>query len=233
MSNGKNHNSVIFLTTLGVYLGLVLVGATPQVLAQATPVGDKSESEFRKNNRLEFEKPISDDNLFVPQLIRLVNALNTSVDFGWNEKVAFTIEELAFCESDYSPAYMGSGAVNEGLYKIFSDFGIPLGREIAKRKSAKGFGDVYSHQISFDFSIEDSGISVKTTIHSKTPKENDAFVVEFNDYFARFASATSPLKGKGKVIYDGTKISSANDQIFIVTNLPRAGLDSLLAKDAK
>lgn len=31
----KNHNSVLFLTTLGVYLGLVLVGATPQVLAQA------------------------------------------------------------------------------------------------------------------------------------------------------------------------------------------------------
>jgi hypothetical protein len=35
LSNGKNHNSILFLTTLGVYLGLVLVGATPQVLAQA------------------------------------------------------------------------------------------------------------------------------------------------------------------------------------------------------
>lgn len=31
----KNHNSIIFLTTIGVYLGLVLVGATPQALAQA------------------------------------------------------------------------------------------------------------------------------------------------------------------------------------------------------
>jgi hypothetical protein len=31
----KNHNSVLVLATLGVYLGLVLVGATPQVLAQA------------------------------------------------------------------------------------------------------------------------------------------------------------------------------------------------------
>lgn len=33
--NRKNHNSILFLTALGVYLGLVLVGATPQVLAQA------------------------------------------------------------------------------------------------------------------------------------------------------------------------------------------------------
>ncbi len=35
MSNKKNHNPIYFLTTLSVYLGLVLVGASPQVLAQA------------------------------------------------------------------------------------------------------------------------------------------------------------------------------------------------------
>jgi len=35
LSNHKSHNSILVLATLGVYLGLVLVGATPQVLAQA------------------------------------------------------------------------------------------------------------------------------------------------------------------------------------------------------
>jgi hypothetical protein len=35
LNNRKNQNSILFLTTLGVYLGLVLVGATPQVLAHA------------------------------------------------------------------------------------------------------------------------------------------------------------------------------------------------------
>lgn len=35
MSNKKNHNTIYFLTTLSVYLGLVIVGASPQVLAQA------------------------------------------------------------------------------------------------------------------------------------------------------------------------------------------------------
>lgn len=35
MNNRKNQNSILVLATLGVYLGLVLVGATPQVLAQA------------------------------------------------------------------------------------------------------------------------------------------------------------------------------------------------------
>jgi hypothetical protein len=35
MSEKKNHNSLIFITTLSVYLGLVLVGSSPAVLAQA------------------------------------------------------------------------------------------------------------------------------------------------------------------------------------------------------
>jgi hypothetical protein len=35
LTTRKNQNSVLVLATLGVYLGLVLVGATPQVLAQA------------------------------------------------------------------------------------------------------------------------------------------------------------------------------------------------------
>jgi hypothetical protein len=35
LNTRKNQNSILVLATLGVYLGLVLVGATPQVLAQA------------------------------------------------------------------------------------------------------------------------------------------------------------------------------------------------------
>ena len=35
MSKPTNKNSILVLATLGVYFGLVLVGATPQVLAQA------------------------------------------------------------------------------------------------------------------------------------------------------------------------------------------------------
>ena len=35
MTQRKTHNSILVLATLGVYLGLVFVGATPQILAQA------------------------------------------------------------------------------------------------------------------------------------------------------------------------------------------------------
>src|SRR6476620_5894347 len=48
----KNQNSILVLATLGVYLGLVLVGATPQVLAQAAMTRQfnvKDEVEFAED----------------------------------------------------------------------------------------------------------------------------------------------------------------------------------------
>ena len=51
MSNSKNYNSILFLTTLSVYLGLVLVGASPQVLAQQITFVNK----FEIQNEIEFE----------------------------------------------------------------------------------------------------------------------------------------------------------------------------------
>ena len=40
MSNAKNQNPIYIATTISVYLGLVLVGASPQLLAQTGLSGD-------------------------------------------------------------------------------------------------------------------------------------------------------------------------------------------------
>jgi len=44
----RNHNSILILTTLGVYLGLVLVGATPQLRAQTAKGFAKAPANQRK-----------------------------------------------------------------------------------------------------------------------------------------------------------------------------------------
>lgn len=51
MNAKKNNNSILFLTTLGVYLGLVLVGATP-VLGHAA---------LTRNFELQDEIEVRDD----------------------------------------------------------------------------------------------------------------------------------------------------------------------------
>lgn len=55
MSNKKNHNTIHFLTTLSVYLGLIVVGASPQVLAQAKLTQNSQSNSFevsRKTNNV-------------------------------------------------------------------------------------------------------------------------------------------------------------------------------------
>ena len=63
MNSRKNQNSLLVLATLGVYLGLVLTGATPQVLAQAAMTRQfdvKDEIEVKDNLDKKPENLIAD-----------------------------------------------------------------------------------------------------------------------------------------------------------------------------
>ena len=68
MTSGKNYNSIVFLTTLSVYLGLVLVGGTPPVLAHAAMT-----RHFDIQNEIEvkddLDKKPDDEKIDFPQTI--------------------------------------------------------------------------------------------------------------------------------------------------------------------
>ena len=63
MSNSKNYNSIVFLTTLSVYLGLVLVGATPSVLAQQAALAQRFEIQNEIEIEDDLDKKPDDENL--------------------------------------------------------------------------------------------------------------------------------------------------------------------------
>jgi len=55
MKKSRNQNPIYIATTISVYLGLVLVGASPQVLAQSSFAGDAQSRIFQfasKNNNV-------------------------------------------------------------------------------------------------------------------------------------------------------------------------------------
>ena len=72
MTKGKNYNSILFLTTLGVYLGLVLVGGTaPQVLAHSALTRNfEISDEIEFNDELDTKPDAIADNAgrFVPEI---------------------------------------------------------------------------------------------------------------------------------------------------------------------
>jgi hypothetical protein len=55
VKTSRNNNSILVLATLGVYLGLVLVGGTPQVLAQAAMT-----RQFNVREEIEFKEDLDD-----------------------------------------------------------------------------------------------------------------------------------------------------------------------------
>ena len=132
MNKKNNYNSLIFLTTLSVYLGLVLVG-TPPILAQAAltqKIEVKNEAEIKDDLD---KKP--DEDLFAESIVSLVqelDKLSQKQSFDWNIKYTFQIESLAISESDNSPSFMGFGSDRFQIDRFLENTTIEIARKLYK-----------------------------------------------------------------------------------------------------
>lgn len=199
MNNRKNYNSIVFLTTLSVYLGLVLVGgATPSVLGQAATT---------RNFDIKSEIVVEDD-------------LDKKPDEG-------LFEDLVFFESDDLPSYLGSGR--------FDKTGIEIRRKLFKKKSEFGLRAFYSgypETINFKFSVENKGFNIETQINLKTNETAQSFADLIYTYLSQTES--SAKNNNTKIVAENTKSKAHGTKILLVTHLPRASIDALLArKDAQ
>lgn len=192
--NRKNYNSILFLT---VYLGLVLVGGSAQVLAHAA-----TNSLFDLRNEIEFKddldnkpeescdelkaKTDAQENQFIEEYIKLV---------------ADSLKRIPF-EADFE---ILSGIDNKDFPSLKKDLSI----NFFQLKSNK---DGLLSKISFNPTSE-----IKRTTH---------FLLAFNQSL-NLQSCKSQSFSK-KVIYENTKVFAGNNQVFIVTRLPRGSIDSLL-----
>ncbi len=211
MNNRKNHNSIVFLTTLSVYLGLVLAGgAMPTVLAQAaTTRGFDIKNEIVVEDDLD-KKPDDEnclesagrsdeaDSQFIEQyaktilaLVRLseIDGLTTNASFGFEENDALLNQLFPTLRKDL--------AINGFTYSL----------------NKSGFSGGFDLKSRFDNDISPFGHSYVSSLNS-----------------LRFESQNKPAN----IILKNTEITFENNQVFIVTRLPRGSIDALLAeKDAQ
>jgi hypothetical protein len=213
MNSRKNYNSIVFLTTLSVYLGLVLVGgAVPSVLAQAaTTRGFDIKNEIVIEDDLD-KKPNDEtcselksesagaESQFIEQYAKTILALvRLSEINGYELKADFSD---GFTEND------------EVLGKLFPT----LKKDVAIN--------------GFHYSLNRNKFFGKLNLKSKFEKDISPVNNSFNSSLSslRDESQNKPEK----VILENTKITFENNQVFIVTRLPRGSIDSLLAqKDAQ
>jgi len=256
MNNRKNYNSIVFLTTLSVYLGLVLVGGAvaPSVLAQAATTRD-----FNIKNEIVVE----DDLDKKPNDITNEDAeeIQHVIDRGFiRESVLALLDDLKKLkqiekydgqqrfEIDFLfRSYEDSDKLKIDRLEAGGNNWIFTACDEPARVVEHHFDEITpSNFFSYDESLkakvtntnvkflsENGELSLQITSKQGSPADAQNLAGFFNKVFAQ-GSSSADLKNYERVIYENTKAISENNQIFIVTRLPRGSIDSLLArKDAQ
>jgi hypothetical protein len=213
MNSRKNYNSIVFLTTLSVYLGLVLAGgAVPSVLAQAaTTRGFDIKNEIVVEDDLD-KKP---DNETCSELKSGTNESDNQFIKQYTQTI------LALLEKSYLPDYEINLNVSyspEENNEELSDFFPTLRKDLL----------INGLNCSLDKNNLFARFNLKSKFNNDLSLDNYSYNSSLN-----FLRCKSQNKIE-KVILENTKITFENNQVFIVTRLPRGSIDSLLAqKDAQ
>ncbi|MGI9055420.1 MAG: hypothetical protein ACR2F2_06420 [Pyrinomonadaceae bacterium] len=212
MSGSKKHNSIVFLTTLSVYLGLVLVGgASSPVLAQAA---------LTRNFDIQEELEYKDDLDKKPE-DELCSELGKNAEkqlkqFGFSKWIAIDFANLI--KSSITDFVVTNNELNFSKDRnAFIDFLLP------KSNNSK-----FEPSVTFKIAPEKSVSIYNFTYTLESPTDTYLLASAF-DYGFKFENCISKDDKFSKIIYTNAEISHSNNQVTIVTRLPRASIDSLLA----
>jgi hypothetical protein len=247
MSHRKNQNSILFLTTLGVYLGLLLVGgAAPQAFAhsattRAFEITDEIEvkDDLDKNpddramTSLSLQVYLEDIELFLNELRRYrdKNSFDDAVDtFEVAQRT-----QLPCVAANRTGSYTADSFItsNERVRKPLEFFSKLLtdGYSLGDCLADTHFSPQEATDSKFTFKLDKNEFNVEVVVRKRSADRALTLSTELADLLASDSCISD--SGIRKTICGSTSFRLSDDQVFVVTRLPRAGLDSLLAKDAK
>lgn len=83
------------------------------------------------------------------------------------------------------------------------------------------------------YRLDGNELFVSIALEQRNDAESDELSKVYGDAFTIGACSSIYATPAQQLVYKHTSSDFSNSQVFIVTRLPRAGLDALLAKDAK
>lgn len=254
MSKNKSHNSIVFLTTLSLYLGLVLVGAAPQVLGQgATTKSFNLKDEVETKDDLDKNPDGDEIKTFLEKdyetaLSSFVNELKSLKQQGKyratgrkNFEISafrrYCADGNAIATSSFSPteASDANGWIEDAFLDLHSNFTVtnkwtfattPSFIKIPEGVSA----DDRCKAFGFDTEINRTNFTIRVTFSRETPESAALLAGALDKHF--ISKAARPRNTLTKQIYWYTRASTDKNQVLIVTRLPRGSIDPLLAYSA-
>ncbi len=246
MSQRNKNNSIVFLTTLSVYLGLVLIGAPP-VLAQAALTRNFDiQNEIEVKDDLD-KKPKNNDELNdgveLIQQLNIAKAINNFLDdlkklesIGkFNPKTDWNFSHKVWLQEFGAT---NSSSKNSDIYNPWLETAV---RQLISTTEPEYLSSISDYLPNCNgescretaVEIESNGNEFSLTF-SFTKSSFDQAKVAAIAFNKVFVSQKIALKKTANLpIYENTKVTSENNQVFIVTRLPRGSLDELLKQDAK
>lgn len=210
------HNQTLFVAALSVYLGLLIVGAPPQVLAQNSEKvternkiniifpGEGYVFTFDLNPIIELNKLSAGESLPITLSGKLVPLQQEQTDWQITA-VAGNQKIVGFLQKEFFPP------------AILSPPKLPL---IVK--------EIYQ-----SVEIDRDVIKITRNAQYNEIKKATEMAFIFNRMVQYAKNSSSKKEIVGNLYLLNTQVVSENNQVFIVTRLPRAGLDALLKADEK
>lgn len=245
MSKNKSYNSILFLTTLSVYLGLVLVGASPSVLAQQAALTSK----FEIQKEVEFENdldrnPEEDESIDHYFLIRFDGAVNNFVEdlkklrrqrkykFG-NQEEIIVGSNYTYCADNIvnaSSSYVVSW-ISDELERLKKDLDVVNGKEFKQlpgfiETSTDAKGNILCKEFGLEFSVDKTELKIKVSFTQDSAQK--AAIISENLNASLSTKALNSQQTTTKNFYQNTKAKAENQYITVITRLPRGSLDALV-----
>lgn len=232
MTGRKTQNSIVFLTTL--YLGLVLVGASPQALSFAALTRNfdiQNEVEVRddldnKPDNEEIEIFSKDD--FPTLFAQFLQEIKQEVRSG---KISLPIQTDFYADGDFHLSELGGGGISSTVFN--QNLSQLTKNAVNKKFRSKAFELAdFDSKNSKNVKVRIEADGTDFSLRISFGKSNAEQFAEFLNQ--EFSSNAALVKDKlTKEIYDHTKATSENNQVFVITRLPRGSLDALLINSAR
>lgn len=250
MSKNKSYNSILFLTTLSVYLGLVLVGASPSVLAQQAALTQR----FEVQNEVEFEDDLDKnpenegiDHYFLTRFdnaldifVKDLRALNRRGKYKFNSRSKYKNQEqiLGGCGHTFCSDNIVDATSSYVVSWVSTEFeNLRKNLDIADGKKFSGLpkfvetptdskGNILCKEFGLEFSLDKNELTVKVSFSQDSSQKASITAANLNTGFS--TKAVNAQKNSTKKVYQNTKAKAENQYVSVITRLPRGSLDALV-----
>jgi len=237
---------MFFLATLGVYLGLLVAGASPVLGHAATARNfdlrdeiefaddlDKKPDDERSPVTASLQIYLEDIDYFLSSLARLHKQGRFDL-----RKDTFEVVQSSFLPcidsnkaGSYTPVrFQSTSQFTRPALEYFSR-GMVYGYSLGDCVPSFAFDGIAVAESKYDFHLDDKAFTINVAVKKNSPQNALKLLAELDSTLRLFSGTQNPKRFQ-KII-DGTRFRAEIDQVFVLTCLPRGSLETLLAADAK